>query len=93
MVICSDRDADLHMAQLMPLPHTLSCSSKSRLILPFWYWLTRVVQNKWLHGRRTVHVNTQGVFVVVVVLLCHMMCWTNNKQTVVTECVTCQQIF
>jgi len=37
------RGADLHMAQLMPLPLTVSCSSKSRLDLPFWYLLTRVV--------------------------------------------------
>jgi len=28
------RDADLCMAQLMPLPFTISCSSKSRLVLP-----------------------------------------------------------
>jgi len=28
MVICLDRDADLHMAQLMPLPLTVSCCSK-----------------------------------------------------------------
>jgi len=28
--------ADLHMAQLMPLPLTISCCSKSRLVLPFW---------------------------------------------------------
>jgi len=40
--------ADLHIAQQMPLPLTISCSSKSRLVLtflvlPFWYLLTRVV--------------------------------------------------
>jgi len=38
MVICLERDADLHMAQLMPLPLTASCnlaSVKSRLVLPF----------------------------------------------------------
>jgi len=40
--------ADLHMAQLMPLPLTISCSSKSRLALPFWYRLTRVVLDKGL---------------------------------------------
>ena len=28
VVICLERDADLHMAQLMPLPLTVSCSSK-----------------------------------------------------------------
>jgi len=45
MVICLERGADLHIAQLMPLPFTVSCftdSLKSRLVLPFWYWLTRV---------------------------------------------------
>jgi len=41
----------LHMAQQMPLPPTISCSSKSRLVvpswfLPFWYLLTRVVPDK-----------------------------------------------
>jgi len=46
MVICLGRGADLHMAQLMPLPPTIFCSSKSRLVLPFWYWLTRVVPDK-----------------------------------------------
>jgi len=28
------------MAQLMPLSFPLSCSSKSRLVLPYWYRLT-----------------------------------------------------
>ena len=28
MVICLERSADLHMAQLMPLPLTVSCFSK-----------------------------------------------------------------
>ena len=31
VVICLERDADLHMAQLMPLPLAVSCFSKSRL--------------------------------------------------------------
>ena len=43
MVICLEQGADLHMAQLMPLP---LASVKSRLVLPFWYWLTQVVLNK-----------------------------------------------
>ena len=46
MVIFLERGADLHLAQLMPLPLTVSCFSKSRLVLPFWYWLTRVVADK-----------------------------------------------
>ena len=38
--------ADLHTAQLMPLPLTASCFSKIQMVLPFWYRLTRVVPNK-----------------------------------------------
>jgi len=33
------------MAQLMPLPLTVS-SVKCRLVLPFWYWLTWVVPDR-----------------------------------------------
>ena len=50
MLICLERGADcLHIVQLMPLhPKTPSslASLKSRLILPFWYWLTQVVLEK-----------------------------------------------
>jgi len=46
MVMCLGQGADLHMAQLMPLPLTISCSSKSRFDLPFWYQLTWVVMDK-----------------------------------------------
>ena len=31
MVICLERGADLHMAQLMPLPLTVSCSGKIQI--------------------------------------------------------------
>ena len=34
VVICLDRGADLHMAQLMPLPLTVSCFSKIQIVLP-----------------------------------------------------------
>jgi len=40
MVICQGQSADLHMAQLMPLPLTVYCFSKSRLILPSWLYLS-----------------------------------------------------
>jgi len=43
MVICLEQSADLHMAQQMPLPLTVSCFSKIQIGLPFWYRLTRVV--------------------------------------------------
>jgi len=45
VVICLQRGADLHMVQLMPLPLTVSRFSKIH-VLPFWYWLTRVVPEK-----------------------------------------------
>jgi len=46
MVIFLERGADLHMAQLMPLPLMVSCFSKIQIGLPFWYQLTRVVLEK-----------------------------------------------
>jgi len=54
VVIYLERGADcLHMVQLMPLhPKTPSplASFKSRLVLPFWYWLNQVVlEKRWLN--------------------------------------------
>jgi len=49
VVICLELSADLHTAQLMPLPLTVSCFSKIQIgfwFLPFWYRLTRVVPEK-----------------------------------------------
>jgi len=47
------------MAQQMPLPLTISCSSKFRLVLPswflpFWYLLTRVVLDKFQKSSKTI---------------------------------------
>ena len=42
VVICLERDADLHMAQLMPLPLTVSCFSEIQI----GYRPTRVVLDK-----------------------------------------------
>jgi len=41
-----ERGADLHMAQLMPLPLTSLARVKSRLVLYFWCRLTWVVPEK-----------------------------------------------
>jgi len=38
MVICLERGADLHMAQLMPLPLTVSFSSKIQIGFTFLVW-------------------------------------------------------
>jgi len=35
MVICLEQGADLHMAQLMPLPLTVSCFSKIQIGFTF----------------------------------------------------------
>ena len=35
MVVCLERGADLHMAQLMPLPLTVSCFSKIQIGFAF----------------------------------------------------------
>ena len=35
MVICLERGADLHMAQLMPLPRAISCFSKIQIGFTF----------------------------------------------------------
>jgi len=43
VVVCLERGADLHTAQLMPLPLTISCF---RLVLPFWDRVTGVVPEK-----------------------------------------------
>ena len=40
MVICLERGADLHTAQLMPLPLTAFCFKKIRLINPDWFLLS-----------------------------------------------------
>jgi len=46
MVVCMERGANLHMAQLMLLPLTVSCFSKIQIGFTFWYRLTRVVPEK-----------------------------------------------
>jgi len=46
MVICLEQGADLHMAQLMPLPLTVSYFSKLQIGFTFWYRLTQVVPDK-----------------------------------------------
>ena len=48
MVICLERGAYLHMAQLMPLPLTVSCFNEIQIGFTFLYWLTWVVPEKGL---------------------------------------------
>ena len=46
MVICLERGADLHMAQLMPLPLTVSCSRKIQIGFTFLLPADRIVPDK-----------------------------------------------
>jgi len=46
VVVCLERGVDLHMAQLMPLPLTVSCFSKIQIGFTLWYRLTWVVLEK-----------------------------------------------
>ena len=50
MVICLKRGADLHTAQLIPLPLTVSCFGKVQtdftFMVLFWYRLTQIVLEK-----------------------------------------------
>jgi len=56
MVMYLGQCADLHMAQLMPLPLTISCSSKSRLVLPSWFYLSGVIspRQSWTKSKSAV---------------------------------------
>jgi len=46
VVICLELGADLHMAQLMPLPLTVSCSSKIQIGFTFLVPAHRVILDK-----------------------------------------------
>jgi len=46
VVICLEQGADLHMAQLMPLPLTVSCFSKSQIGFTFLVPVHMVVPEK-----------------------------------------------
>jgi len=61
--MCLGEGADLHMAQLMTPPLTISCSSKSRLVLLFRCQLIQVVLNKIQGG----HSRKRVVYVCVCV--------------------------
>jgi len=49
MIICLERGADLHMAQLMPLPLTISCFSKIQI--GFTFLVTGLPGLTWKRGR------------------------------------------
>ena len=64
VVICLERGADLHMAQLMPLPLTVSCFSKVQIGFTF-----LLPAHLGIPGKRAV----KRVCVCVCVLIVHLM--------------------
>jgi len=63
VVICLERDADLRMAELMPLPLTVSCFSKIQI--GFWYQLTRAVpDNGSLNGHVCCDICTFALYII-----------------------------
>jgi len=77
MVICLDRDAVLHMAQLMPLPLTISCFSRIQIGFTF-----LVPAHPGSPGKRTIKrvcVCVRAclrvcVFLVINITVCHLAC-------------------
>jgi len=94
VVICLERGADLHMAQLMPLPLTVFASVKSRLVLPFWCWLTQVVLEKEpLNGCVCVllcfHSDGLNLCIVIQYCLLHVLLDEERVSCRVTLCSVC----
>jgi len=71
IVISLGWGADLHMTQLMPLPLTISCCSKSTLVFPFWYRLTPGSPGQSPGDRKTV---VEVVVVVDIILKASCKC-------------------
>jgi len=70
MVICLGRGADFHIAQLMPLPLTISFSYKSRLV---WFYLPSftflVLVHPGSHGQNQESCETVVVVVIVFIVV------------------------
>jgi len=87
VVMCLDQGADLHVAQLMPLPLTVSCSSKPRLVLPFWCRLTWVFSDKMQEGRKPLCVCMHAcvhacvVFYHIIQVLEYILVFTEMHET------------
>ena len=70
MVICLERGADLHMAQVMPLPLTVSCFSKIQIGFTF-----LVPAHPGSPGQRAVKRGCVCVCVIIISML-PRLCWS-----------------
>ena len=75
MVVCLERDADLHMVQLVPLPLTVSCFSKIQIGFTF-----LVLAHLGSPGQRAV----KRVCVCVRACVC-VCCWPAFCHAVINE--------
>jgi len=70
MVICLERGADLHMAQLMPLPLTVFCSSKIQIgftfLVPAYPGCTGKEVVKWLQLFPSHYLRSRTVVLAIV---------------------------
>ena len=94
MVICLERGADLHMAQLMPLPLTVSCFSKFRTGFTF-----LVLAH--LSSPRERAVKRVCVCERVLIWMCHICdswCWVSGRSVIyqlwnsLNCCIFCQDV-
>jgi len=95
MVMCLGQDADLHMVQLMPLPLTVCCSSKSRLVLPSWFYLSGAGSPGWSRtkSKRAVKWLCAWVRACVCVHACLHACVRARRIfSVITSVVTCVNV-
>jgi len=73
MVICLERGADLHMAQLMPLPLTVSCFSKNQIVFTF-----LVPAHLGIPGKSASEVTTlcryTNLFIIIIINGCVFVC-------------------
>jgi len=83
VLICLERGADLHMAQLMPLPLTVSCFSKIKIGFTFLVPAHPGSPGKGpLNGCVCVCVETSFSFIVKPVLvLCLLAVWWPGAQS------------
>jgi len=72
VVICVERGADLHMAQMMPLPFTVSCFSKIQFGFTF-----LVLAHLGSSGKRVVKL----VCVCMLVMLCRYVPYRDSRLT------------
>ena len=85
IVISMERDADLRPSWCHC--HSLSLASvKSRLVLPFWYWLTRIVIscNMWSKTQHKMH----SLFLKLVIINVSQLIVSHNAMRIRRYCVT-----